>query len=96
MKDDSVYLVGGLGMIVGAFFFAAKAIGGLCSLVFILGTTDFSAMNPTIGGQLKSTILSTHISTSVQGIASFLILFLGGRWILSRPALIEKWRGLPS
>ena len=91
MKEDSVYLIGGLGMIVGAFFFAAKAIGGLCSLICIIGV---SASIPSIEEHFGVVILFTHISTIVQGIVGFFILFRGGRWILSKPAFIDKWRGL--
>jgi len=77
-------------MIVGSFFCMAQAIGGLFTIIYIMSSTDFGA-DKLIGDSLSASLLATHVPAATSGITSFLILFLGGRWILRGPRLIERW-----
>ena len=89
-----LYLVAGLGMIVGAFFAAAKALGGILVISYFIATTDFSNTDPSIGENVARTIISGQILDMVHGIGSFLILFFGGRWMLRDPKLLDRWIGV--
>ena len=86
-----LYLVAGLGMIVGSFFAAAKALGGVLAISYFVTSTDFSNTDPSIGQNLENTIMTSQISGMVHGIGSFLILFFGGRWMLRGPKLLDQW-----
>jgi len=93
MKTDKhkIYLVGGVGMLVGAFFAAAKALGGIITLIYIFFATDFSDAEPTLGENITYTLMSSQIAGAIQGIASALILFFGARWLISVPSVIDRW-----
>ena len=91
INKHNIYLVGGVGMLVGAFFAAAKALGGLISLIYIFFATDFSNAEPTFGENLTHSLMSAQISGAIQGVASALILFFGARWLISRPLIIDRW-----
>lgn len=86
-----LYLVAGLGMIVGSFFAAAKALGGVLAISYFVASTDFSNTDPGIGKDLAKTIMTSQMSDMVHGIGSFLILFFGGRWMLRGPKLLNRW-----
>lgn len=93
MKTDrqTIYLVAGLGMIVGAFFAAAKAAGGILSIIFLLAATGVKTTDPSTADNIFTTLKAGHISSSVHGIGSCLILFFGARWMLRGPRLIDRW-----
>ncbi|YCM43463.1 hypothetical protein V2O64_19325 [Verrucomicrobiaceae bacterium 227] len=85
------YILAGLGLIVGSFFAAAKAIGGLIALVYFLGSTDFTEVNPSISENIVNTWKASQTANMVHGVGSFLILFFGGRWMLRGPKLLDRW-----
>jgi hypothetical protein len=85
-----IYQLAGMVMIVGSFFCVAQAVGGLLTSIFITASTDFSQDN-LLSDTVRNLIFSTHIPAAASGIASFFILFFGGRWILKGPRLIERW-----
>lgn len=91
MARRDVYLVAGLGMIVGSFFAAARALGAILAIIYFFASTDFSQADPSIGENLANTLKTTLIPGAVQGIGSFLILFFGGRWMLRGPRLLNRW-----
>ncbi|MDB4356734.1 hypothetical protein N9124_01325 [bacterium] len=86
-----LYNLAGLGLIVGSFFAAAKAIGGLIALIYFVASTDFTELDPSLGDNIANTWKASQISGMVHGIGSFLILFLGGRWLLRGPKLLDRW-----
>lgn len=88
-----LYQVAGIGMIVGAFFAAAKALGGVLSLVFIVASTDFTSADPSYADNVFNALKGNQIFAMVHGIGSFLILFFGGRWMLRGPKLLDRWAG---
>ena len=77
-------------MIVGSFFCVAQAVGGLLAIIYISASTNFGA-EKSLSDTMHALILSTHVPAAASGIASFFILFFGGRWILRGPRLIERW-----
>jgi hypothetical protein len=93
MKSNrrNLYTLAGLGMIVGAFFSAAKAIGGLVALVYFAASTDFTDLHKDFGENVANTWKAGHTSEMVHGVGSFLILFWGGRWMLRGPKLLDSW-----
>lgn len=91
IDKDQIYLIAGIGMIVGAFFAAAKALGGVIALIYFFAATDFSQVEKTLGMNLEYTIFTTHVTQAIYGIASFLILFFGARWLISGPRMIDRW-----
>ena len=78
-------------MIVGSFFAAARAIGGLLTIIYIAVAADFSTDDTGLGKTMHAALLANHIPAAVSGISTFLILLFGGRWMLRRPRLIEHW-----
>ena len=103
LQRQSIYLIAGVGMIVGAFFAGAKALGGILAVTFFVASTDFTNTDPSVADNLVNTIKTGHISNAVHGIASCLILFFGGKWMLRGPKLINRWidgsknsKGFPS
>ncbi|MEX2581413.1 MAG: hypothetical protein WD342_20320 [Verrucomicrobiales bacterium] len=91
IERDQLYLIGGLGMIVGSFFAAAKALGGIVTVICFFAVTDFSSVEPSIQENVTNSIMAQHMSDAVYGIASFLILFFGARWLISEPRFIDRW-----
>ena len=91
----NIYLIAGVGMIVGSFFAAAKAIGSAFALAYFLTATDFShsasSEAAAYAENLSNSLYAAQSSNLVQSIGSFLILFLGGRWMLRGPKLLERW-----
>jgi hypothetical protein len=78
-------------MIVGSFFVAARAIGGLITIIYITWATDFSTIDKSISDTLQASLMAAQVPTAISGVSSFLILFFGGRWMLRGPRLIERW-----
>ena len=78
-------------MIVGAFFSAAKAIGGLVALIYFAASTDFTELDRHFGENIGNTWKAGQTSEMVHGVGSFLTLFLGGRWMLRGPKLLDRW-----
>ena len=78
-------------MIVGAFFAAARALGGILSIVYFLASTDFSNDELSLGGNLVNTLKATQVSTAVSSVTVFFFLFFAGRWMLRGPKLLERW-----
>lgn len=91
IEKDQLYLIGGIGMIVGAFFAAAEALGGLVALIYFFSATDFTSAEPSLGENLKYSIITGHVTGAIHGLASFLILFFGARWLISGPRIIDHW-----
>ena len=93
MKTDRglIYQLAGVAMIVGSFFAAAQAIGGLLTIIYIAVATDFRTDELGIGKAMHAALLANHIPAALSGVTSFLILLFGGRWMLRRPRLIERW-----
>jgi len=91
----NIYLIAGVGMIVGSFFAAAKAIGSAFALAYFLTATDFSHSASSEGAvyaeNLANSLYAGQSANLVHSIGSFLILFLGGRWMLRGPKLLERW-----
>lgn len=77
-------------MIVGSFFVAARAIGGMITISYFLAATDFRA-DTSIGEAIEASLMAAQIPAAISGISSFLILFFGGRWMIKGPRMIEKW-----
>ncbi len=77
-------------MIVGSFFVAARAVGGIITIAYFLAATDFRE-DGTIGNAIEASLMATQIPAAISGIASFIILFCGGRWMIRGPRMIEKW-----
>ena len=90
---NDLYLVAGLAMIVGSFFAAAKALGGVLSILFFVTSTDFTGADPSLAESVLNSIKATKISEAVEGVTSFLILFFGGRWLLRGPKFLDRWIG---
>ncbi len=86
-----LYTLAGLGLIVGSFFAAAKAIGGLIALIYFVASTDFTETDPSLGENIANSWKTSHTSGMVHGVGSFLILFFGGRWMLRGPKLLDHW-----
>ena len=78
-------------MIIGSFFFAARAVGGIISIIYFLTATDFRNAERSIGASLEASLMATQIPAAISGITSFLILFCAGRWLIRGPRMIEKW-----
>lgn len=91
LSRRDLYTLAGLGLIVGAFFAAAKAIGGLIALVYFLASTDFTDVDPSLGDNIANTWKASQASGMIHGVGSFLILFFGGRWMLHGPKLLDRW-----
>jgi hypothetical protein len=91
IEKDQLYLIGGIGMLVGSFFSAARALGGLVSLIYFFAATDFKSIEPSVGENLKYSIITGRVTEAIYGIASCLILFLGARWLISGPPIIDRW-----
>lgn len=91
LSRRDLYTLAGLGLIVGAFFAAAKAIGGLIALVYFLASTNFTEVDPSIGENIVNSWKASQTSGMVHGVGSFLILFFGGRWMLRGPKLLDRW-----
>jgi len=91
LSRPDLYTLSGLGLIVGSFFAAAKGIGGLIALVYFLTTTNFTEADPSLGENIANTWKSSQTSGMVHSIASFLILFFGGRWMLRGPKILDRW-----
>lgn len=85
------YTLAGLGLIVGALFAAAKAIGGLVALIYFLASTNFSETDPSMGENIINTWKASQTSGMVHGVGSFLILFFSGRWMLRGPKFLNRW-----
>ncbi len=88
-----LYLIAGLGMIVGSFFAGAKAVGGLLAIVYLISSTDFFSVDSDLAGNIANTLKASQISSTVHGVGSFVILFFGGRWMLRGPKLLDRWVG---
>jgi len=86
-----LYIIAGLGMIVGSFFAAAKAIGGLIALVYFLASTNFTETYPSISDNAINTWKATMMSGMVHSVGTFLILFFGGRWMIRGPKFLDRW-----
>jgi uncharacterized membrane protein YoaK (UPF0700 family) len=91
IERTQLYLIGGVGMIVGAFFSAAKALGGTIALIYFFAATDFSSIERSHGENITHTFITGHITGAIHGVASFLILFFGARWLMSGPRIIDRW-----
>jgi len=85
------YTLAGLGLIVGALFAAAKAIGGLVALIYFFASTNFSEPDPSMGENIINTWKASQTSSMVHGVGSFLILFFSGRWMLRGPEFLNHW-----
>lgn len=90
-SKDNIYLIAGMGMIVGSFFAASKAVGGGIAILYFATSTDFTNSDNEFLENFANTVNATHVTEAVNGVVSFLILFFGGRWILRGPKLIERW-----
>ena len=91
LSRRDLYILAGLGLIVGSFFAAAEAIGGLIALVYFLASTDFSTVDRSISENMANAWNANQISSLVHGVGSFLILFFSGRWMLRGPKMIDRW-----
>jgi hypothetical protein len=85
------YILAGLGLIVGAFFAAAEAIGSLIALVYFLASTDYSGYDRSVIDDMVNTWRAGKMSDMVHGVGSFLILILSGKWMLRGPKLLDRW-----
>jgi hypothetical protein len=86
-----IYQLAGVSMIVGSFFVAARAIGGAITIIYFLTATDFTDDTEALGETIKASLMATQIPAAISGMASFLILFYGGRWMIRGPRMIERW-----
>jgi hypothetical protein len=91
LSRRDLYTLAGLGLIVGAFFQAANAIGGLMALVYFLASTDFGDAYPSISENIVNSLKASQTTGMVHNVASFLILFFGGRWMLRGPKFLDRW-----
>ncbi len=91
ISKDNVYLIAGMVMVVGAFFAASRAIGGVIAILYFATSTDFNNSGNEFAENFANTVNATHVTEAVNGLASFLILFFGGRWIIRGPKLIDRW-----
>ena len=93
MKIDRslIFQLAGVSMIVGALFVAARAIGGMITIIYFMAATDFSRADKTISDTIQGSLMATQVPAAISGIASFLILFFGGRWMIKGPRMIERW-----
>lgn len=57
-----LYTLGGLGLIVGALFAAAKAIGGLIALLYFVSSTDFTGVDPSFSDNIAKTWKASQTS----------------------------------
>jgi len=89
IKKQTLYQVAGIVMIVGAFFNAARALGGLLSFIYVIATTRRS--NEESMDNLMQSINGAHISGAFAAMASFIVLFFAGRWMLKGPKMIDRW-----
>ena len=63
---SDLYHVAGVGMIVGAFFAAAKAAGGVLALIFIVASTDFTPEDTSHADAILGALQANHISSMVH------------------------------
>ncbi len=91
LSRRDLYTLAGLGLILGAFFAAAKAIGGLIALGYFVASTDFTEVDPSLGENIANTWKASQTSGVIHGVGSFLILSFGGRWMLRGPKLLDRW-----
>lgn len=93
MKIDRhlIYQIAGISMIVGSFFNAARGMGGVITILYLAATTNLKATDKSLSDYLLNILLANHLPNAIYGIASFVILFFGGRWMIRGPKMIENW-----
>lgn len=89
IQKNTLFQVAGIVMIVGSFFSATKAIGGILSFIAMAATISSPGDSPM--GDAIETIYINHLGNSLAESASFLVLFFAGRWMLKGPKMIDRW-----
>lgn len=93
MKTDpkQLYLIGGVTLIVSSFFYVARAFGGIIALLLVTLSVDFDTTDQAFGTSMANMAIAKYLSGGVEGLISFMALFMGGRWMLKGPKLLDKW-----
>ena len=91
----TIYTVAGISMIVGSLFAASKALGGIIFVIYATVMTSNNSGQHDSAASAAESMLSLFYSSSIGGgissVGSFIILFLGGKWMLKGPRMIDRW-----
>jgi len=95
IERKTIYMIAGVGMIVGSFFSAARAMSGLIGIIYIAATTSNSSEAHDSAASavegMVSALYASQLGEGVAAVGSFLVLFFGGKWMLKGPKMLDRW-----
>jgi hypothetical protein len=84
-NKESAFLFAGMAMIVASLFALAQAISNIPAFLILL-LVESSPSNLDVDRAALD-----HVSNFFSELTIFLVLWIGGRWILSGPPILEQF-----